>query len=112
MSTSTQLFIIFGMAIITAIPRVLPLLFLSSRGIPGPVMRVLEMIPPSVLAALLAQEILLTHTNGQTELFLSLDNIFLLALIPTAIVGLFFKNFFITVVIGIASVALLRLIML
>lgn len=109
MDITTQLIIIIGMALITAIPRVLPLLFLSSQTIPPAIMRVLEMIPPAVLAALLAQEILLTKTNGKATLFLSLDNTFLLALAPTVLAGVIFKNFFITVIVGMVSVALLRL---
>lgn len=108
MDITTQLYIIIGMTITTAIPRVLPLLFLSSHTIPTPVMRVLEMIPPAVLSALLAQEILLRKTGGQAELFLSADNTFLLALVPTAIAGVIFKNFFVCVVTGMISVALLR----
>lgn len=109
MDMTTQLIIIVGMSLITAIPRVLPLLFLSSQTIPPAILRVLEMIPPAVLAALLAQEILLTKIDGKAELFLSLDNTFLLALAPTVIVGAIFKNFFITVIVGMISVALLRL---
>lgn len=109
MDITTQLTIIIGMAVITAIPRVFPLIFLSSHAIPTPVMRVLEMIPPAVLSALLAQEIVLKKTDGQAALFLSLGNTFLLALIPTVVIGVLFKNFFITVIVGMVSVAVLRL---
>ena len=49
-----QLLLILGMALVTYIPRVAPLLLLSSRQLNPHLMRWLEMVPPAVLAALLA----------------------------------------------------------
>lgn len=109
MNFSDQLFIIVGMAVVTAIPRIVPLLLLSSRSLPEPFMRWLEMIPPAVLAALLAQELLLTRSDAGVALNFSAENIFLWATIPTVLVGWFSKNFFATVATGLITVALVRL---
>ena len=104
-----QLLLILGMAVVTYIPRVAPLMLLSSRQLNQHFMRWLEMVPPAVLAALLAPEILLkTGPDGGKDLFLSPDNIFLLASIPTFIAGWLTKSFFGTVAVGMGSVALLR----
>ena len=104
-----QLLLIFGMALVTYVSRASPLLLLSSRQLSPHLMRWLEMVPPAVLAALLAPEILLrTGDGGVKTLFLSPDNIFLLATIPTVIVGWLTKSFFGTVAVGMGTVALLR----
>ena len=104
-----QLLLIFGMAVVTYVSRVSPLLLLSSRQLNPRLMRWLEMVPPAVLAALLAPEILLrTGEGGVKMLFLSPDNIFLLAAIPTVIASWLTKSFFGTVAVGMGTVALLR----
>jgi branched-subunit amino acid transport protein len=97
------------MALVTYIPRAAPLLFLSSRKLNPRFIRWLEMVPPAVLAALLAPELLLRETiQGVKTLFLNADNVFLLAALPTLLAGWLSKNFFAAVVAGMASVALLR----
>lgn len=64
-----------GMAIVTALPRILPITFLAHRKLPPALMRWLSFVPVSVLAALLAPEVFLR--NG--ELHLAADNFFLLS---------------------------------
>ncbi|MDL2317047.1 AzlD domain-containing protein [Desulfovibrio sp. OttesenSCG-928-A18] len=104
-----QLLLIAGMALVTYIPRVTPLLLLSSRELNPLFMRWLEMVPPAVLAALLAPELLLQRQpEGGRELFFSLDNYFILAAAPTFFVGWLTRSFFGTVAVGMGSVALLR----
>lgn len=104
-----QLLLILGMAVVTYIPRAVPLMLLSSRELNPLLMRWLEMVPPAVLAALLAPELLLrTGQAGEKSLFLGLDNVFLLAAVPTFLAGWLGKSFFATVAVGMASVALLR----
>lgn len=67
------------------------------------------MVPPAVLAALLAPELLLQNgPDGGKQLFLSPDNYFLPAAAVTLLAGWFGRNFFATVAIGMASVALMR----
>jgi len=104
-----QLALILGMAIVTYIPRAAPLMLLSSRELNPILMRWLEMVPPAVLAALLAPELLLQNSpDGSKELFLSGDNSFLPAAAITFITGWVGRNFFVTVAVGMASLALLR----
>lgn len=104
-----HLVLILGMALVTYVSRVTPLLLLSSRQLNPHLMRWLEMVPPAVLAALLAPEILLqTDGEGGKALFFSMDNIFLLASVPTFIAGWLTKSFFGTIAVGMGTVALLR----
>lgn len=104
-----QVLLILGMALVTYIPRVAPLLLLSSRELNPLFMRWLEMVPPAVLAALLAPELFLqTESGGAKLLFVSGENIFLLAAGVTFIVGWLSRNFFLTVAVGMITVALLR----
>lgn len=108
MSTEILL-LILGMALVTYIPRMLPLIMLSSRGLNPHLVRWLEMVPPAVLAALLAQELFLQEApEGGKVLFLSLSNVYLLAAVPTLAVGWFSRSFFAAVIVGMVSVALLR----
>lgn len=104
-----QVLLILGMAAVTYLPRVLPLWLLSSRSLHPAFMRWLEMVPPAVLAALLAPSLFLRkNASGQEALFLAPDNHFLLAAFPTLLVAWLTKSFFGTVAAGMASVALLR----
>ncbi len=102
------LLLIGGMALVTYVPRALPLLLLSSRTLPPVVIRWLELIPPAVLAALLLPQLLLGKENGLPFLDISLGNTFLLAAIPTALTGYFTRSFFGTVAVGMLCVAALR----
>lgn len=104
-----QLLLILGMAVVTYIPRAAPLMLLSSRELNPLLMRWLEMVPAAVLAALLAPEILLRTAGEHKALFLSPDNVFLLAAVPTLLAGWLSKSFFGTVAVGMGAVALLRL---
>ena len=101
--------LILGMAVVTYIPRMAPLMLLSSRSLNPLLMRWLEMIPPAVLAALLAPGLFLQNGPDDARmLFFSLDNVFLLAAIPTCIAGWLMRSFFGTVAVGMAAVAALR----
>lgn len=107
---SEQLLLVFGMAAVTYLPRVLPLWFLSSRNLHPAFMRWLEMIPPAVLAALLAPSLFLAKdAAGNETFFLSADNLFLMAAVPTFAIAWASKNFLGTVIAGMGGLALLRL---
>ena len=104
-----QILLVFGMALVTYIPRMLPLWLLSSRELHPAFMRWLEMLPPAVLAALLAPALFLHKDDAGTEsLFFSPDNTFLLAAVPTFLIAYKTKSFFGTVAAGMTSVAFLR----
>lgn len=105
-----MLLLVAGMALVTYVPRALPLILLSSRKLPPVAARWLELIPPAVLAALLLPQLLLGKENGVPFLDISLNNTFLLAAVPTALTGFFTRSFFGTVAVGMACVAALRFI--
>lgn len=93
MGTASFVLMIFGMVIVTFIPRVLPLALLGNKELPEKVVLWLSYIPAAVLAALLAPSILLK--NG--GLYLSLENTALIAFFPTLLVAYKTKNIFYTV---------------
>lgn len=100
------LLIIFGGAIVTMLPRVLPLAVLSKVNLPNWVVNWLKHIPVAIMAALLAQEILLpTEEFGYFY-----GNLRLLAVIPTILVAIFTRSLLGTVIVGILSMMLLRFI--
>ncbi len=96
-----------GMLLVTYIPRVLPLLILTRIEIPEIIIRWLRFIPVAILAALLTPGILIV----EGKLMLNYHNVFLLAAVPTFIVGIYKKNIFLTVILGIVSVMIINLFM-
>jgi branched-subunit amino acid transport protein len=99
--------IIAGMMLVTFLPRVLPILLLSGRKIPNIVKRWLSLIAPAVLSALLLPELLIDR--GSQIPSLSFYNLYLFAALPTFLVAWKAKSLFGAVAIGIATVALVRL---
>ncbi|UVI32788.1 AzlD domain-containing protein [Paenibacillus spongiae] len=99
------LVIIFGTAIVTFIPRVLPLMALSRIELPDWGLRWLKYVPISVMAALVGQE-LFTH-NGDIASLAS--NLKLFAALPTLLVAVKTRSLLMTVITGIVSMMLLRL---
>lgn len=98
------LLIIIGSAIVTFLPRVLPLMILSRLQLPNWLVRWLKHIPIAVMAALLAQELLL-H-NGT---FSPAANAFkLAAALPAFLVAIWTKSLLGTVLVGIAAMFALR----
>ena len=104
MDESLVFITIVGMGAVTYLPRVLPLLLLSGRQLSPWIARWLSFVPATVLAALLAPGLLCQ----EGRLDLSLDNLYLLAAIPTFLVAWKFKSFFGTVATGMGLVALAR----
>lgn len=93
------------MLLVTYLPRLLPVWFLATRKLPGVVITWLRYVPAAVLAALLFPAILLREQS----LFLSANNLYLLAFFPTLLVAWKTKSLFGAVVVGMALVALGRL---
>ncbi len=98
------LIMIIGMAIVTFIPRYIPLAVLSKFEIPDIIVDWLRFIPPAILAALLAPGILII----EGKLILTAQNIFLIASLPTILVAIYKKNIFLTVLVGMSMVILLE----
>lgn len=100
----TILLIILGAALVTFIPRVLPLMLLSQMELPKWLIRWLKNVPVAVMAALLAQELLLSEGHfSLTENYLKL-----LAAIPAFIVAFLTKSLLGTVLAGVLFMMVLR----
>ena len=98
--------VIIGMALVTLLPRIVPILLLSGRKIPKIAARWLALIAPAILSALLLPELLLDRSG--TTPSLSFYNIYLFAAFPTFFVAWKTKSLFGAVVTGLATVALAR----
>lgn len=96
--------IIVGTMVVTVIPRVVPLVFLSRIQLPALFEKWLGYVPIAVLAALLAQSVALT--GGRIDLAMS--NPALLASIPVLVIAAFTRSLIGTVAAGVVLMALLR----
>lgn len=92
---------IVGMALVTYVPRAAPLIALASRNLPPVVVRWLGFVPTAVLSAMLAPCLLMQ--DGAVSL--SVDNLFLLAAVPTFLTAIFTRSFFGSVAVGMVLVA-------
>ena len=101
---TTFLLIILLGAFVTFIPRSLPLLILSKMNIPESFAKWLEHIPVAVMAALVIQE--LAVPNDEFGYFFG--NVRLLAALPTLLVAFITKSLLFTVIVGVATMTLLR----
>jgi branched-subunit amino acid transport protein len=95
------------MALVTYLPRMLPLVVLSRFKLPPAVLRWLSFVPVAVLSALLAKELL----TGGGGLALPPAHPQLLAAVPTFVIAIYTRSLMGTVVAGIVAMALLRLIL-
>lgn len=99
---------IVGMTIVTYIPRFLPLLILTKINIPEILVRWLKYIPVAILASLLAPGLLIydNHIN------FTIDNIYLIAAIPTFFLAVYKRSIFLTVLTGMITVIILHYVLL
>jgi branched-subunit amino acid transport protein len=98
---------LLGMLAVTYVPRVLPVLMLSSRRLPPVVVAWLRHVPVAVLAAMLFPALFVQE--GRIDL--GLDNLFLWAAVPAFLVARGRRSFFTTVIVGIVVVAVARLVL-
>lgn len=98
---------ILGMALVTYLPRVLPVWLLATRRLPAVMVTWLRSVPAAVLSAMLLPSVLLDGRN----LNLNTGNLYLLAVFPTLLVAWKTRSLFGAVVTGMALVALARLFM-
>ncbi|HNY64994.1 MAG TPA: AzlD domain-containing protein [Deltaproteobacteria bacterium] len=96
--------IIVGTAVVTVIPRVVPLVLLSRMRLPALFERWLSYVPVAVLAALLAQAVAMP--DGRLDL--TITNPALLALVPVLVIAMLTRSLIGTVTAGIMLMALLR----
>lgn len=97
---------IAGMMLVTFFPRVIPLWFLASRSLPPRVASWLRYVSPAVLSAMLLPSIV--APDG--AVCLNWENLYLMAAIPTLLVVWKTRSMVLPVLVGMALVALARLI--
>ncbi len=95
---------ILGMALVTYLPRLLPVWLLSRRILPPLVVVWLRYVPVAVLAAMLLPALVVQ----EGEINLELNNLFFWAAVPAVLVAWKTKSFFGTVLTGMGLVALVR----
>lgn len=96
--------LILGMAIVTYLPRFIPMYILTRLEIPPVVSAWLSYVPVAVLAALIVPGIL--TVNGQITC--SASNYYLLASLLAFVIASRFKNMMLTVTVGMAAVLILQ----
>lgn len=96
--------VILGSALVSFLPRFLPMYYLTRQKIPPLVTAWLRYIPVAVLSALVVPGIL----TSDGRLFFSFKNSYLLATIPAVITAVFSKNMVLTIIVGMAAVFLLQ----
>ena len=96
---------IVGMGVVTYLPRLMPTLFLSGRNLHPLIVAWLRLVPPAVLAAMLAPTLLIRESGG---IALGLDNLFLWSALIAFAVAWKWQSLFATVLVGMGLVALGR----
>jgi branched-subunit amino acid transport protein len=98
-----EVVLVSGMAVVTFLIRYPVLALLGKISMPDPVLRALRYIPTAVLTAIIVPAVLLPE--GQIKIG---SNAFLLAAIVAVLVAWRTKNMLLTIVIGMASLWILR----
>lgn len=101
---NTSLFlIIIGMAVVTYIPRMLPLIFLNVDRIPPSIQNILKNVPYAALGALIFPAILQFHENiwfgiigGLTAIIVSYIGAHLIVVVISSIAVLILFSMFVT----------------
>jgi branched-subunit amino acid transport protein len=96
--------IILGMTLVTFLPRYGTLALLGRMEMPKPVFRALKFVPPAVLSAIVLPALLLK--DGQ--LYIALDNTYLVAGIVAGVIAWRTRNLLLTIVLGMTALLLLR----
>ncbi|MCK4450099.1 MAG: AzlD domain-containing protein [Anaerolineae bacterium] len=104
MDQKTILLTILGMALVTYIPRLLPVWLLSSKSLSPLAVAWLRYVPVAVLAAMLLPSIVVQDN----QINLGLGNLFFWAAFPTLLVAWKKRNLFGSVVVGMVVVAVAR----
>jgi branched-subunit amino acid transport protein len=99
--------LIAGMALVTFIPRVLPLIFLPGMKLPAFAERWLRNVAPAILSSLLIPGLVVAK-NADGVPALSACNLYLFAAIPAFLAARKTKSLFAAVITGIITLAALR----
>ena len=98
--------VILVAALVTLVPRVLPFILTQKKSLPPIMVKFLNFLPITIIFALTLSSIM-DEKRGYIPVFMPVESI---ALLPTFFVVLKTKNILLSVVIGIATAACLRLV--
>ena len=101
----TLLVMITGMALVTYLPRVIPL-HISSKHWPNWLKKCIEYLPVALISAITVPDMLIEQQN------IELINSEFLAFIPTALVAYFTKNLIVSVIVGLLSHTIIEILVL
>jgi len=101
---SQQLQLILGMALVTYLPRVLPMLVLSNQSVPDKISKWMSFIPVSIFAALIFSDIFFWESQFNVN---PVVNIKLLPSILVFFVAYKTKNLLWSMVLGIVAITLM-----
>jgi len=107
MSNRDFLLLMLAMGAVTYLPRMLPLVMLSRRTLPGWFAEWLELVPAAILSALIAPT-LFAHSNPR---LFTLGKVELLAALPTLLCACLTKSLAGTVIVGMLCYWGLKLVM-
>lgn len=101
------LLIILGCAIVTFIPRILPFVAIRKLKLPAPVVKWLAYIPVCLLTALIVQGAI--HPIDSVPALPAINWAYIIITIPTLVTALKTRSLLLTVLVGIVTAALVRL---
>lgn len=102
--TSQQVQLILGMALVTYLPRLLPMLVLSNRSIPEKMSKWMSFVPVSIFAALIFSDVFFWESQFNVN---PIVNIKLLPSVLVFIVAYKTKSLLWSMVLGIAAITLM-----
>lgn len=104
MSGSSIYLMIIGISLVSILPRILPVALFSRFEFPDILERWLSFVAPSVLGALMAVSVL----APEGKIFISFNNLYIWAFIPTLLVAVRTRSLFYTLLTGIIFMAILH----
>lgn len=107
-SVDKQVFLtIVAMATVTYIPRLVPLVLLSGRTLPRPVMAWLRLLPAALLGALVAQAVAMP--DGDNVINLTIHNPSVVPALVAAVTAWRFRSLALTVLSGMVTAGVTHL---
>jgi len=104
MSVNLSVFlVIFGCALVTFLPRVLPFILVRNYKMPAALSKWLSFIPVCIFTALIVNSFLIKEGNT-----VNVDWTVVAAIIPALLAAIYKKNLSLTVIVGIISMAVVR----
>ncbi|MCC0651072.1 MULTISPECIES: AzlD domain-containing protein [unclassified Clostridioides] len=107
MNNNYIIIVILGMAIVTYIPRILPMIIFSKNDMPESIKDIMKFIPIAILSSLIAKDIFFNGDN----LYLSFTNPKIISSIIVLLVAYKFKSIAVSIAVGAISIFLFGIIL-